>query len=59
MDHCCEHDYCGWQQTIKDWTIRRKILTGFSGVLLLAAVLGLLALWSLLDEAERPLLGGR
>jgi methyl-accepting chemotaxis protein len=30
----------GWQQTIKDWTIRRKILTGFAGVLALTAVLG-------------------
>jgi methyl-accepting chemotaxis protein len=35
------------EQTIKDWTIRRKILTGFGGVLVLTAVLGWLALRSL------------
>jgi hypothetical protein len=29
-----------WQQTIKDWTIRRKILTGFGVVLALTALLG-------------------
>ncbi len=34
-------------QTIKDWTIRRKILTGFSVVLALAAALGFLALGAL------------
>jgi methyl-accepting chemotaxis protein len=35
------------EQMIKDWTIRRKILTGFSAVLVLAAGLGWLALRSL------------
>jgi methyl-accepting chemotaxis protein len=35
------------EQTIKDWTIRRKILTGFGGILLLTAALGWLALRSL------------
>ncbi len=35
------------RQTVKDWTIRRKILTGFSGVVLLAALLGWLALQGL------------
>jgi len=35
------------EQTVKDWTIRRKILTGFSGVLALTGVLGWLALRSL------------
>ena len=29
-----------WQQTIKDWTIRRKILTGFALVLTLTTALG-------------------
>ena len=32
------------EQTIKDWTIRRKILTGFCAVLSCTAVLGWLAL---------------
>ena len=31
------------EQTIKDWTIRRKILTGFCAVLACTAVLGWLA----------------
>jgi methyl-accepting chemotaxis protein len=35
------------EQAIKDWTIRRKILTGFGGILLLTAALGWLALRSL------------
>jgi hypothetical protein len=35
------------EQAIKDWTIRRKILTGFSSVLVLAAGLGWVALRSL------------
>ena len=29
-----------WQQTIKDWTIRRKILTGFAIVLTFTTALG-------------------
>ena len=33
-----------WQQTIKDWTIRRKILTGFAMVLALTTALGWQAL---------------
>ncbi|CAN5783807.1 hypothetical protein BH24GEM1_BH24GEM1_23310 [soil metagenome] len=36
-----------WQQTIKDWTIRRKILTGFAAVLALTALLGLQSLRAL------------
>src|SRR5688500_13201980 len=36
-----------WQQTVRDWTIRRKILTGFAGVLVLTTVLGLQALRAL------------
>jgi len=39
----------GWQQTIKDWTIRRKILTGFAGVLALTAVLG----WQAIRALDR------
>ncbi len=39
----------GLQQTVRDWTIRRKILTGFSGVLLVAVGLGWLALRALDD----------
>ncbi|HEU5041477.1 MAG TPA: methyl-accepting chemotaxis protein, partial [Gemmatimonadales bacterium] len=35
------------EQTIKDWTIRRKILSGFGVVLALAAVLGWLAIRAL------------
>ncbi|MGH7534252.1 MAG: HAMP domain-containing protein, partial [Gemmatimonadales bacterium] len=35
------------EQTIKDWTIRRKILTGFSIVLTLSALLGWQAMRSL------------
>jgi methyl-accepting chemotaxis protein len=35
------------EQTVKDWTIRRKILTGFAGVLVLTSALGWLALRSL------------
>jgi methyl-accepting chemotaxis protein len=35
------------EQTIRDWTIRRKILTGFSLVMLLTALLGWFALRSL------------
>src|SRR3954469_328781 len=34
----------GLEQTIKDWTIRRKILTGFCAVLACTALLGWLAL---------------
>ncbi len=37
----------GLKQTVKDWTIRRKILTGFSAVLILAGGLGVIALRSL------------
>ncbi|HEY7479234.1 MAG TPA: methyl-accepting chemotaxis protein [Gemmatimonadales bacterium] len=39
----------GWQQTIKDWTIRRKILTGFAIVLSLTILLG----WQALRALER------
>jgi len=39
----------GWQQTIKDWTIRRKILTGFSGVLVLTALMG----WQAIRALDR------
>jgi methyl-accepting chemotaxis protein len=38
-----------WQQTVRDWTIRRKILTGFAGVLALTAVLG----WQALRALDR------
>ncbi len=38
-----------WEQTIKDWTIRRKILTGFSGVLALTAFLG----WQAIRALDR------
>lgn len=37
------------EQTVKDWTIRRKILTGISGVLALAAGLG----WQALRGLDR------
>jgi methyl-accepting chemotaxis protein len=37
------------KQTIKDWTIRRKILTGFTGVLSLTAVLG----WQAIRALDR------
>jgi methyl-accepting chemotaxis protein len=36
-----------WQQTIKDWTIRRKILTGFALVLAFTTALGWLAIRAL------------
>jgi methyl-accepting chemotaxis protein len=39
----------GWQQTIKDWTIRRKILTGFAGVLVLTSALG----WQAIRALDR------
>jgi methyl-accepting chemotaxis protein len=39
----------GWQQTIKDWTIRRKILTGFGVVLALTALLG----WQAIRALDR------
>ena len=39
----------GWQQTIKDWTIRRKILTGFGFVLALTSVLG----WQAIRALDR------
>ena len=39
----------GWQQTIKDWTIRRKILTGFAVVLTFTAALG----WQAIRALER------
>ncbi|HEU4474578.1 MAG TPA: hypothetical protein VFR72_07055, partial [Gemmatimonadales bacterium] len=38
-----------WQQTVRDWTIRRKILTGFAGVLVLTSVLG----WQALRALDR------
>ena len=38
-----------WQQTIKDWTIRRKILTGFAVVLALTAALG----WQAIRALDR------
>ena len=38
-----------WQQTIKDWTIRRKILTGFAIVLTFTAALG----WQAIRALER------
>ena len=38
-----------WQQTIKDWTIRRKILTGFAMVLALTTALG----WQALRTLDR------
>ena len=38
-----------WQQTIKDWTIRRKILTGFAMVLTLTTALG----WQALRTLDR------
>ena len=38
-----------WQQTIKDWTIRRKILSGFSAVLALTALLG----WQAIRALDR------
>ncbi len=38
-----------WQQTIKDWNIRRKILTGFAGVLGLTMLLG----WQALRALDR------
>ena len=38
-----------WQQTIRDWTIRRKILTGFAGVLGLTMLLG----WQALRALDR------
>jgi methyl-accepting chemotaxis protein len=39
----------GWQQTIKDWTIRRKILTGFAGILVLTIALG----WQAIRALDR------
>ena len=39
----------GWQQTIRDWTIRRKILTGFAAVLVLTTALG----WQCLRALDR------
>jgi methyl-accepting chemotaxis protein len=36
------------EQTIKDWTIRRKILTGFSAILVLTGLLG----WQALERLE-------
>ena len=38
-----------WQQTIKDWTIRRKILTGFAMVLALTTALG----WQAIRTLDR------
>ena len=38
-----------WQQTIKDWTIRRKILTGFAVVLALTTALG----WQAIRALDR------
>ncbi|HEU4523605.1 MAG TPA: hypothetical protein VFR62_01200, partial [Gemmatimonadales bacterium] len=38
-----------WQQTIRDWTIRRKILTGFAVVLAFTAALG----WQAIRALER------
>ena len=48
-----------WQQTIKDWTIRRKILSGFSAVLALTALLGWQAIRALdrLNNAGNDTLG--
>jgi methyl-accepting chemotaxis protein len=37
------------EQSVKDWTIRRKILSGFSVILLLTALLG----WQALEGLER------
>jgi len=42
------------EQTIKDWTIRRKILTGFAGVLALTALLG----WQAIRALDRMNLVG-
>src|SRR5918999_4530276 len=39
----------GWQQTIKDWTIRRNILTGFGVVLTFTAALG----WQAIRALDR------
>ena len=38
-----------WEQAIRDWTIRRKILTGFGCVLALTAILG----WQAIRALDR------